>query len=143
MKLPYKVAFLCVHNSCRSQIAEALMKKYGGHVAEVYSAGTALKDRINPDAVRLMKEVYGIDMEADQTPKLITALPQVDQVITMGCHVTCPVLPYSYKREDWGLDDPSGQSDAVFRDMIRIIERKVKALVKRLEQADVGKGAHR
>lgn len=82
-----KVAFLCVHNSCRSQIAEALGKKFAGDVFESYSAGTEIKDCINPDAVRLIKCLYGIDMEADQYSKLISDIPKPDIVITMGCNV--------------------------------------------------------
>ncbi|MCU9533685.1 arsenate reductase ArsC [Streptococcus sp. CSL10205-OR2] len=129
-----KVVFLCVHNSCRSQIAEALMKNYGSHVAEVYSAGTALKNQINPDAVRLMKALYGIDMEKEQTPKLMTDIPAVEQVITMGCNVSCPSLPYQYDTEDWGLDDPTGKSDQAFIEIISEIDEKVNELIKQLEQ---------
>ncbi len=62
-----KVAFICVHNSCRSQIAEAPGNYLAADVFESYSAGTELKDCINPDAVRLIKQLYGIDME--QTPR--------------------------------------------------------------------------
>lgn len=87
-----KVAFICVHNSCRSQIAEALGKRFAADVMECYSAGTELKDRINPDAVRLMKQLYGIDMELDQRPKLLSELPPVDIVVTMGCNVDCPYI---------------------------------------------------
>ncbi|MBJ8349109.1 arsenate reductase ArsC [Streptococcus zalophi] len=130
-----KVAFLCVHNSCRSQIAEALMKKYGSHIAEVYSAGTALKNQINPDAVRLMKVLYGIDMEESQTPKLITDIPAVEQVITMGCNVSCPALPYYYDTEDWGLDDPTGKSDQAFIKIISEIDEKVREFIQQLEQS--------
>ncbi|MBJ8325259.1 arsenate reductase ArsC [Streptococcus pacificus] len=130
-----KVAFLCVHNSCRSQIAEALMKKYGSHLAEVYSAGTALKSQINPDAVRLMKVLYGIDMEESQTPKLLTDIPAVEQVITMGCNVTCPSLPYQYDTEDWGLDDPTGKSDQAFIAIISEIDERVRKLIQQLEQS--------
>ncbi len=61
-----KVAFICVHNSCRSQIAEAHGKHLAADVFESFSAGTEVKDRINPDAIRLMKKLYGIDMEATQ-----------------------------------------------------------------------------
>lgn len=75
----------------------------------VYPSGTKLKDKINQDAVRLIKEMYDIDMEKTQKPKLITDIPPVDYVITMGCNVTCSVLPYEYKSEDWGLDDPTGK----------------------------------
>ena len=103
-----KVAFVCVHNACRSQIAEALGHALAGDVFESYSAGTSLKATINPDAVRLMKRLYGIDMEKNQHPKLLEALPPVDVVITMGCGVSCPSLPCQ-RREDWGLDDPTGQ----------------------------------
>ena len=127
-----KVAFLCVHNSCRSQIAEALGRHLAADVFESYSAGTELKDRINPDAVRLIKALYHIDMEAEgQHSKLLSALPPVDVVVTMGCNVQCPVLPCKWK-EDWGLDDPTGQPDQVFMETIRRIEEKVLALREKL-----------
>ena len=127
-----KVAFLCVHNSCRSQIAEALGRHLAADVFESYSAGTELKDRINPDAVRLIKALYHIDMEAEgQHSKLLSDLPPVDVVVTMGCNVQCPVLPCKWK-EDWGLDDPTGQADQVFMDTIRRIEEKVLILREKL-----------
>lgn len=129
-----KVAFVCVHNSCRSQIAEALAKKLGSDVLEVYSAGTEIEEGINPDARRLMMEMYGIDMEKTQKPKLIQAIPPVDDVITMGCNVVCPVLPFSYKSEDWGLDDPTGKGDEAFINVIRRIEEKVIELIERAEE---------
>ncbi len=120
-----KVAFICVHNSCRSQIAEALGRRLAADVFESYSAGTELKERINPDAVRLMKALYQIDMEAEgQRSKLLRALPPVDVVVTMGCNVQCPSLPCK-RREDWGLDDPSGKPDAVFLETIRRIEEQI------------------
>lgn len=128
-----KVAFICVHNSCRSQIAEALMKKYGSDLVEAYSGGTELKDKINQDAVRLMKDLYSIDMEKDQKPKLIDDLPQVDYLITMGCNVICPVMPYTYKKADWGLDDPTGKSDQEFIKVIDQIDRKVKELIEEIK----------
>lgn len=126
-----KVAFICVHNSCRSQIAEALGKKLASDVFESYSAGTETKPQINQDAVRLMKQVYGIDMEKTQYSKLLSELPPVDVVVTMGCNVQCPFLPCAY-REDWGLDDPSGQLDDVFLETIRRIEGKVLQLKAKL-----------
>ena len=127
-----KVAFICVHNSCRSQIAETLGRHLAADVFESYSAGTERKDHINPDAVRLMKELYHIDMEAEgQHSKLLEALPPVDVVVTMGCHVQCPFLPCQW-REDWGLDDPTGQPDQVFLETIRNIEEKVLALKEKL-----------
>ena len=123
-----KVAFVCVHNSCRSQIAEALGRHLAADVFESYSAGTERKDRINPDAVRLMKEMYSIDMEAeDQRSKLLSELPPVDGVVTMGCNVQCPTLPCAW-REDWGLADPSGKPDAEFYETIRRIEEKILCL---------------
>ncbi len=128
-----KIAYVCVHNSCRSQIAEAITNKYCGKHVTVYSAGTMLKDRINQDAVRLMKDIYDIDMEETQRPKLLEDIPKVDYIITMGCNVTCPVLPYDYQLEDWGLDDPTGKNDDEFIKIINIIEDKVKTLLKKLE----------
>ena len=127
-----KVAFVCVHNSCRSQIAEALGRHLASDVFESYSAGTERKDRINPDAVRLMKELYSIDMEAEgQHSKLLSDLPPVDVVITMGCNVQCPSLPCQW-REDWGLDDPTGQPDAAFLETIHRIEGKILQLKARI-----------
>ena len=126
-----KVAFICVHNSCRSQIAEALGKKLASDVFECYSAGTESKPQINRDAVRLMKQVHGIDMEATQCSKLLSDIPEVDVVITMGCNVHCPNLPCSH-REDWGLEDPSGKEDVAFLETIRLIEEKVLDLKTRL-----------
>jgi len=126
-----KVAFICVHNSCRSQIAEALGKLYAADVFESFSAGTETKPSINQDAVRLMKKLYSVDMESTQTSKLIEDIPPVDVVITMGCNVDCPWLP-SQMREDWGLDDPSGKSDEEFLKVISVIDFKIKELELRL-----------
>ena len=120
-----KIAFICVHNSCRSQIAEALGKHLAADVFDSYSAGTEQKDRMNQDAVRLMKKLYGIDMEAEgQHSKLLETLPPVDGIVTMGCNVQCSFLPCEW-REDWGLDDPTGQPDEVFLETIRRIEEKI------------------
>ena len=127
-----KVAFISVHNSCRSQIAEALGKHLAADVFESYSAGTELKDRINPDAIRLMKQLYGINMEQSQRPKLLEALPPVDVVVTMGCNVECPYLPCK-RREDWGLPDPTGKSDAEFISVMHTIEGKITDLAKSLK----------
>ena len=128
-----KVAFVCVHNSCRSQIAEALGRKLASDVFESYSAGTETKPRINQDAVRLMKRIYGINMEETQYSKLLSDIPPVDVVITMGCNVQCPVLPCAH-REDWGLEDPTGKSDDAFRETIRLIEEKILQLKKKLQE---------
>lgn len=126
-----KVAFICVHNSCRSQMAEALGKKFASDVFDSFSAGTETKPQINQDAVRLIKERYDIDMEATQYSKLLAELPPIDIVIKMGCNVVCPYLPSRYT-EDWGLDDPTGKSDAEFLAVISQIEEKVKTLADRI-----------
>ncbi len=131
-----KVAFICVHNSCRSQIAEALGKHFAEDVFESYSAGTELKDHINPDAVRMMKQLYEIDMEKTQRPKLLESIPPVDVVITMGCNVTCPFLPCKY-REDWGLEDPTGKSDEEFTKIIGVIDAKIKELRDKLKEGSL------
>lgn len=126
-----RVAFVCVHNSCRSQMAEALARKLAGDLLDSYSAGTQRRERINQDAVRLMKRRYGIDMERTQRPKLLDALPEIDILVTMGCNVQCPFLPCR-RREDWGLDDPSGQGDAAFLRTMDLIEERLRDLVARL-----------
>ena len=126
-----KVAFICVHNSCRSQIAEALGKHLAVDVFESYSAGTETKPQINQDAVRLMKKLYGIDMEKTQCSKVLEDIPPVDIIVTMGCNVQCPFLPCSY-REDWGLDDPTGMDDTVFSETISKIRDKITNLKERI-----------
>jgi arsenate reductase len=126
-----KVAFICVHNSCRSQIAEALGKYLASDVFESYSAGTEVKPQINQDAVRLMKQIYGIDMERTQRSKLLEEIPPVDIVVTMGCNVQCPFLPCMH-REDWGLDDPTGKSDVDFERTIKVIRSKIENLRERI-----------
>ena len=127
-----KVAFICVHNSCRSQIAEALGKHFASNIFESYSAGTEVKNKINPDAVRLIKSLYGIDIEQNQRPKLLEEIPPVDIVITMGCNVECPYLPCK-RREDWGLDDPTGNGNTEFIKTICLIESKIKKLALELK----------
>lgn len=130
-----RVAFVCVHNSCRSQIAEALGKKLASDVFESWSGGTEVKDRINPDAVRLMKELHGIDMEREQYSKLVSDLPAPDVVIYMGCNVSCPSLTAGYT-ENWGLDDPTGQGDEALRTTIARIEEQILALREKLRQTE-------
>lgn len=131
-KLP-KVAFVCVHNSCRSQMAEALGKLLASDVFESYSAGTEKVPQINADAVRLIKEKYGVDMTKTQYSKTIDEIPQPDVVVRMGCNVHCPFLKSDYS-EDWGLDDPSGKSDEFFNATIAEIERRILLLKDLLSQ---------
>ena len=129
-----RVAFICVHNSCRSQIAEALGKKLAFDVFESYSAGTEKKSHINPDAVRIMKRLYGIDMEQTQYSKLISDIPDPDIAISMGCNVGCPFIGKPFD-DNWGLDDPTGKSDEVFLETIRQIEEKILRLKERLKES--------
>ena len=131
-----KVAFICVHNSCRSQMAEAVGKILASETFESYSAGTETKPQINQDAVSLIKEKYNIDMNATQQSKLIDDIPTVDIVITMGCNVDCPYLP-SKHREDWGLDDPSGKDKETFENTLKLIEEKIINLKQRIESGQI------
>ena len=126
-----KVAFICVHNSCRSQIAEAFGKALASDVFESYSAGTETKPQINQDAVRLMKELYGIDMEQTQYSKLISAIPTPDIAISMGCNVGCPFIGRPFD-DNWGLDDPTGKSDEEFKRVIEENRKHVLALKQQL-----------
>lgn len=122
-----KVAFICVHNSCRSQMAEAVSKVVANDIFESFSAGTETKDKINQTAVKLIKENYNIDMNKSQYSKLIKDIPEVDIVITMGCNVKCPSV-VSKHREDWGLDDPSGKDYSEFKKTLKLIEEKIEKL---------------
>ncbi len=119
-----KIAFICVHNSCRSQIAEALGRHLAGDKFEFYSAGTETKPQINQDAVRIMKELYGIDMELTQYSKTIDKIPKPDIAISMGCDVGCPYIGREFD-DNWGLPDPTGQSDGVFKSVISQIEERI------------------
>ena len=122
-----KIAFICVHNSCRSQIAQALGKHLRGDEFDFYSAGTQTKPQINQDAVRLMKKLYGIDMELTQYSKTIDQIPLPDVAISMGCDVRCPFIGRAFDA-DWGLPDPTGKSDADFIECIKKIESLIKSI---------------
>lgn len=124
-----KIAFICVHNSCRSQIAEALGKHLAGDRFAFYSAGTETKPQINQDAVRMMKQLYGIDMEQTQYSKTIDKIPAPDIVISMGCDVGCPYIGRAFD-DNWGIPDPTGQPDEVFKSVIQQIEEKILRLGK-------------
>lgn len=133
-----KVAFICVHNSCRSQIAEALGKHLASDIFESYSAGTETKPRINQDAVRIMKELYDIDMEKTQYSKLIDEIPDPDIAVSMGCNVGCPFIGRSFD-DNWELEDPTGKSDEEFRRIIAGIEEniiKLKMKIKSIEKTN-------
>ena len=122
-----KVAFICVHNSCRSQMAEALCRHLAGDMFESYSAGTETKLQINRDAVRLMKQLYGIDMEKSQYSKTFDKIPSPDIAISMGCDVGCPYIGRDFD-DNWGLPDPTGKSDDEFIAVIKSIEKKITKL---------------
>ncbi|HSH34907.1 arsenate reductase ArsC [Schnuerera sp.] len=131
-----KVAFICVHNSCRSQMAEALSKLFVSDVFDSYSAGTETKPEINQDAVRIIEDLYGVNMNKTQYSKLLTDIPEVDIAIKMGCNVVCPYLPSKHE-EDWGLEDPTGKDDEEFIKTAKIIEEKIKDLAERIKNREI------
>ena len=119
-----KVAFICVHNSCRTQIAETLGKHFASDVFESYSARTENKPQIIQNDIRIMKELYGIDMEKTQYSKLLSNIPNPDIAISMGCNVRSPFIGNTFD-ENWELDDPTGKSDKEFKIVIKEIERRI------------------
>ena len=131
-----KVAFICVHNSCRSQMAEAIAKLLAAEVFDAYSAGTETKPQINQEAVAVIWELYGVNMNLTQSSKLLGAIPPVDIVVTMGCNVSCPFLPCKH-REDWGLVDPTGLDKAAFLHTAASIKEKVLDLKKRIISGEI------
>ncbi|HOI84838.1 MAG TPA: arsenate reductase ArsC [Acholeplasmataceae bacterium] len=132
-----RVAYVCVHNSCRSQMAEAITKVLEPEFFEAYSAGTETKPRINQDAVRTIKNLYHVDMNLTQHSKLIDYIPQeLDVLVTMGCNVECPFIPCQH-REDWGLDDPTGQPDEVFLQTAQTIKEKMLSLKARILSGEI------
>lgn len=133
----YKIAFVCVHNSCRSQMAEAITKTLASDMFEDYSGGTETKPQINQDAVRIIKDLYQLDMNQTQKSKLIDDLPQeLDVLITMGCNVECPFIPTKH-REDWGLDDPSGLPDEAFYHTAELIKEKLMVLKNKIIKKEI------
>jgi arsenate reductase (thioredoxin) len=131
------IAFVCVHNSCRSQMAEAITRELASDLFIPYSGGTETKPQINQDAVRIIKELYDVDMNITQKSKLIDELPQeLDVLVTMGCNVECPFIPTQH-REDWGLDDPSGMPDEAFVETADLIREKLLLLIKRIESKEI------
>tara|TARA_B110000014_G_scaffold263381_1_gene259947 strand:+ start:2220 stop:2654 length:435 start_codon:yes stop_codon:yes gene_type:complete len=125
------VLFLCVHNAGRSQIGAGWMRSLGEEAVQVYSAGSAPADRINPLAVDAMAEV-GIDI-TNQQPKKWTddMVQEVDVIISMGCGDTCPVYP-GKRYIDWEIDDPAGQEIETVRIVRDQIERHVRELLAEL-----------
>ncbi len=132
----YKIGFICVHNSCRSQMAEAICKQEFSDYFEAYSAGTNLKSEINPDAVITINNMYQVDISKTQFNKLIDDIPDLDIVITMGCNVECPHLPCKY-REDFGLEDPTGHELFSFELTAEIIRLKLEILRSKLESGQL------
>jgi len=130
-----KVAFVCVHNSCRSQMAEGWAKKLGSDVLEAYSAGTENYPEVKPLAVQVMEEA-GVDM-SDHHPKLLSStLAEVDILVTMGCNVECPYVPCRH-REDWGIVDPSYGPIEDYRKTRDIIKEKVEDLIQRVKNGEI------
>ncbi|MCT4543207.1 MAG: arsenate reductase ArsC [Vallitalea sp.] len=133
--MKYKIAFVCVHNSCRSQMAEGWAKKLGSDIFDVYSAGTENYPEVKPLAVQVMEESK-VDMSSHK-PKLLSDIPQeIDILIKMGCNVVCPYVPNKYM-EDWGLDDPSGGSINDFRKTRDLIKIKVEELIKDVKNGTI------
>ena len=119
-----KVAFISTHNAQRSQIAQALARYFAKDAFVSLSGVTEIKERISSDAVRLLKEMYGIDIDEEQNPKLISELPPVDIVIAAGCGEACPFLPCRYM-EHWDFEESDSQGDDGLRELISAIKDKV------------------
>ena len=131
------IAFVCVHNSCRSQMAEAITKSLANDVFNAYSAGTETKPQINQDAVLVINDLYQIDMNQTQKSKLLDDLPNhIDILVTMGCNVECPFIPTKH-REDWGLDDPTGQPIELFYQTADLIKEKLMNLKNRVLKGEI------
>ena len=113
-------------------MAEALGKLFGNEVFESYSAGTETKPQINQDAVRIIQDLYNVNMNETQKSKLLNDIPEVDIAIKMGCNVVCPYIAAKHT-EDWGLEDPTGKSDEEFVKIAKTIEVKVKDLAERIK----------
>ena len=143
-----RIAFVCTHNACRSQMAEALATHLGGDIAVFLSAGTEIADKVDPLAVEAVRDLYGVVIDESYHPKIIEDILPVDMVVTMGCGVSCPVVPEKQAQfsssgagqltaqQDWGLDDPSGGDIKKFEAVAREIHGRVVDLIARIEQGE-------
>ncbi len=134
-----KVLFVCVENSCRSQMAEGLARHFGKGVLEAYSAGSRPSGVVNPDAILVMK-----DLDCDisgQRSKGFEALPftKFDYVVTMGCGDQCPSVP-AEKHIEWNIEDPKGKGPEFFRKVRNDIAVKILRLVYDLNEMIYGRG---
>lgn len=122
-----KILFICVENSCRSQMAEGFAKKFGGGKVEAFSAGSRPSGHVNSDAIAVMKEV-GLDI-SEQRSKGFSDLPykEFDIIVTMGCGDACPFFP-AKERFDWQIEDPKGKDRGFFRRVRDAIKIKVNEL---------------
>ena len=129
-----KILFLCVGNSCRSQMAEGFARYLSSGNVEPISAGTRPAKKVAPKAIEVMRE-RGIDISG-QTPKALTMemMDKADVLVSMGCGVqeSCP-LPLRDDLINWGLEDPYGQSIEKYRNIRDEIERRVKVLIERMK----------
>ena len=123
-----RILFVCVENSCRSQMAQGWAAKLGGDKVEAFSAGSKPSGVVNPDAIKVMKEI-GIDISG-QTSKGFEQLPynKFDYVITMGCQDVCPFFP-AKEKIDWQITDPKGKGLEFFRKVRDEIGDRVKQLI--------------
>ena len=124
--------FVCVENSCRSQIAEAFARIHTKGRVAIYSAGSRPSGRIDARAVESMREI-GYDL-TQHASKALTEIPdlQYDFVVTMGCGDECPLVR-AKQREDWGIPDPKNLPLEQFREVRDLIESKVKDVLVRIE----------
>ena len=130
-----RVIFVCVENSCRSQMAEGFARHYGAGKIEAFSGGTQPAEQANPLAVEVMREV-GIDISG-QKPKRIkeTGISMFDLAVTMGCisaGQACPLVP-AKEIVDWNIPDPKGKPIEVFREVRDRIHAEVKKLLEKLQ----------
>jgi len=129
-----RLLFVCIENSCRSQIAEAFARIHGKGKFEVYSAGSRPSGKINQKAIESMREV-GYDL-APHDSKSLAAIPSVeyDFVVTMGCGDECPFVR-ARQREDWNIQDPKSLPPDQFRKIRDEIEMNVREILLRIENS--------
>ena len=129
-----KVLFVCIENSCRSQMAEALCKIYGKDLVDSYSSGSRPSGVVNEKAIAVMKGL-GYDL-ASHVSNPLDEIPQIkyDYVITMGCGDECPYVS-TEKREDWEIPDPKAMEMDEFTEVRNMIKNKVIRLIEGFEKS--------
>mgnify|MGYP001210979360 FL=1 len=127
------ILFLCIENSCRSQIAEAFANAYSYSANKIISAGSNPSGEVNPTAIKLMGKI-GHNISDHSSKSVNEIKEEIDILISMGCGDSCPQLS-AKKRLEWDIPDPKKMKEDEFMEVIKLIDKKVKKFIENLSES--------